>query len=145
MTSRSPWPLSTLLGRAEAQFAAEFDALLKDAGLTGMTLAHGANVMRHLDETRPVRLGALADQAHVTKQAISQQVAQLESHGFVHVERDPIDRRSKTVRLTDKGKRSQQIARPLFSRLERQWHRRYGPAEVRDLRRILESILDHEA
>lgn len=137
-----PFPLSTLLGRVESVFAAEYDARVKGAGMDGMTLSLGTNVIRHLDGDHGVRLGTLAEKAGVTKQAISQQVAHLATHGYVQVEPHPADNRAKVVRLTDKGRRSQQIGRPLFAELERDWHRRFGREEVQELRRILESMLD---
>jgi DNA-binding MarR family transcriptional regulator len=87
-------------------------------------------------------LGALAEMAGVTKQAISQQVAHLEARGYVVVEPDPADSRAKAVRLTERGRQSQQLGRPLFGELEEDWQRRFGATDVRELRRILEAILE---
>jgi len=135
-----PFPLSTLLGRVEAIYTTEFDSRLSEAGLPDMTLSLGTNVMRHLHGDAGVRMGRLADLAGVTKQAISQQVAHLKRTGYVVVEPDPDDHRAKQVRLTDKGIWSQQVSRPIFAELEKQWRRRFGPA-VDDLRAALEQIL----
>lgn len=135
-----PFPLSTLLGRVEAVYTAEFDRLLSEAGLPDMTLSLGTNVMRHLHGDAGVRMGELADLSGVTKQAISQQVAHLERTGYVVVETDPDDHRAKQVRLTEKGLWSQDVARPIFGQLEEQWRRRFGPV-VGDLRGALEQIL----
>lgn len=134
-------PLSTLLGRVQSIYAAEFDRRLAEADMPDMSLSLGSNVMRHLTTGGGVRLGALAESAGVTKQAISQQVAHLESRGYVVVEIDPDDSRAKRVRLTEKGAWSQQVARPLFAELERDWQQRFGGEELRDLRRVLEQIL----
>lgn len=136
-----PFPLSTLLGRVQAIYVAEFDRRLAEAGMADLSLSLGTNVMRHLHGDQGVRLGVLAEMAGVTKQAISQQVAHLESHGYVLVETDPHDSRAKQVRLTDKGIRSQEIARPIFAALERDWQQRFGATEIDDLRAALEGIL----
>lgn len=135
-------PLSTLLGRARSVFAVEFEERIRSAGLDGMTLSLGINVMRHLSGDNRIRLGVLAEQAGVTKQAISQQVTYLEANGYVVVEPDPDDSRAKTVRLTEKGIGSQMVARPIFSAVERDWEKRFGREDVKDLRRILERILE---
>lgn len=137
-----PLPLSTLLGRVQSAFAAEFDERLADVGMADISLSLGTNVLRHLDGDRGVRLGALAEMAGVTKQAISQQVAHLEARGYVVVEPDPADSRAKAVRLTERGRQSQQLGRPLFGELEDDWQRRFGATDVRELRRILEAILE---
>jgi DNA-binding MarR family transcriptional regulator len=137
-----PLPLSSLLGRVQAAFAAEFDERLAGVGMGDLSLSLGSNVLRHLEEDRGVRLGVLAEMAGVTKQAISQQVTDLERRGYVVVEPDPADHRAKSVRLTDKGRESQRVGRPLFGKLEKDWQQRYGTDDVRELRRILEAILE---
>lgn len=140
-TFRFPLPLSTLLGRVQAIYTAEFDRRLAEAGMPDLSLSLGTNVMRHLHAARGVRLGALAEMAGVTKQAISQQITHLETRGYVIVETDPDDGRAKQVRLTDKGARSQDASRPLFAALERDWQQRFGATEISDLRGSLERIL----
>lgn len=137
-----PLPLSTLLGRVQSAFAAEFDERLVDVGMADISLSLGTNVLRHLEGDQGVRLGALAEMAGVTKQAISQQVAHLEARGHVVVEVDPADSRAKSVRLTERGRESQRLGRPLFRELEEDWQRRFGASDVRELRRILEAILE---
>lgn len=136
------FPLTTLLGRVQAIFAAEYDRRLAEAGMPDLSLALGTNVMRHLTPDSGLRLNELADRAGVTKQAISQQVAYLESRGYVRVEPDPNDSRAKRVTLTDKGRRSQEQARPLFKAVEANWQERFGRDEIRQLRELLEGILE---
>lgn len=138
---RFPFPLSTLLGRVQAIYAAEFDRRLAEAGMPDLSLSLGTNVMRHLHGDQGTRLGSLVQMAGVTKQAISQQVSHLEAHGYVLVETDPDDSRAKQVRLTDKGAWSQQVSRPIFADLEKEWQQRFGATEISDLRAALERIL----
>lgn len=138
---RFPFPLSTLLGRVQAIYAAEFDRRLAEAGMADLSLSLGTNVMRHLHGDQGIRLGSLVEMAGVSKQAISQQVSHLQARGYVLVETDPDDSRAKQVRLTDKGARSQQVSRPIFAALENEWQQRFGATEIRDLRAALERIL----
>ena len=142
MATRFALPLSALLGRARSVFVDEFEERIHSAGLDGMTLSLGINVMRHLSGDNRIRLGVLAERAGVTKQAISQQVTYLEANGYVVVEADPDDSRAKTVRLTEKGRDSQRVARPIFGAVERDWEKRFGREDIKDLRRILERILE---
>ncbi len=136
-----PFPLSTLLGRLQATYAAEYNQRLAEAGLPDLSLSLGTNVLRHLGDGAAVRMGSLAEMAGVTKQAISQQVAHLQARGYVTAEPDPEDSRAKQVRLTDMGARSLTASRSLFRDLEEDWQQRFGRAEVADLRRSLERIL----
>ncbi len=135
-----PLPLPALLSQALAAFTIEFEQEMAEAGFPELSLALGANVMRFLGEDG-LRIGALAELAGVSKQAISQQVAYLEKHGFVYTEADPADSRAKIVRLTERGLKSQEVCRPLFGAVERHWRRRYGRHDVLALRDALEAIV----
>ena len=135
------YPLATLLARTESLLTAEFDQRLAAAGFPDLSFALGTNILRHLDADAGLRVGALAEMSVVTKQAISQQLAHVQAHGYVIVERDPADSRAKTVRLTKRGAESQRVARRLFAELERDWRDRYGHERLRQLRDHLEVIL----
>lgn len=132
-------PLSALLSQLLTAFTSEFEEDVAGAGFSEMSLALGSNVMRFLGEDG-LRVGALARLAGVSKQAVSQQVAYLEKHGYVTIEPDAADQRAKVVRLTPRGQATQDVCRPLFGELERRWQRRYGRDEVRRLRESLEAI-----
>jgi DNA-binding MarR family transcriptional regulator len=134
-------PLSTLLSRVSAAFTAEFERRLSDAGFPDLTFSLGTNVLRFL-RPGPVRMSSLAEMSGVTKQAISQQVAYLEAHGYVAVEPDAADSRAKLVRLTPMGQRSNEAAESLFAAVERDWRNRFGGEDLRQLRTLLEGILD---
>ena len=131
------WPLQELLGRLYRQFAEEFHAAMAEAGYGDITLAHGTNVLRFLDDAG-VRIGRLAELSGLSKQALSQQVKYLEAHGYVTVEPDPTDNRSKLVRNTKRGWDCRAVARPLFVEIERGWSHRMGFQDLRRLRTSLE-------
>jgi DNA-binding MarR family transcriptional regulator len=58
------------------------------------------------DAAEPVSLGALSDKLGLSLPAVSRAVDGLVKRGFVKREEDPLDRRSKRVRLTASGRRS---------------------------------------
>lgn len=133
-------PLSALLSQALAAFTIEFEREIGEAGFGDLSLALGSNALRFLGEDG-LRIGEVAALAGVSKQAASQQVAYLEKQGYVQVGPDPEDSRAKVVRLTAKGRRSQEVCRPLLGEVERRWRRRYGREEVRRLRASLEVLV----
>lgn len=129
--------MQELLNRLYREFAFEFERRMAEAGYDDVTLAHGTNVLRFVPE-EGVRVSALAARSRLTKQALSQQVKYLEAHGYVTVEPDPVDRRSKVVRNTKRGWDCRSVARPLFGDIERAWARRVGAHELSQLRAALE-------
>lgn len=134
-------PLSALFAQALAAFTLEFEREVADAGFPDLSLALGSNALRFLDSDEDLRIGAIAARAGVSKQAASQQVAHLEKHGYVEVGPDPEDSRAKVVRLTPRGRRSQEVCRPLLDKVEHRWEERYGPEVVRSLRTSLEALV----
>jgi len=133
-------PLSALLSQVLTAFTVEFERELAQAGWPEMSLSMGSNVMRFLDEDG-LRIGTIAELAGVSKQAISQQVAFLERNGYVAVGPDPHDSRAKVVRLTEHGRSTRDVCRPLFGTVQQRWERRYGRAEIRQLRAALEAVV----
>ena len=132
-------PLSELLSQILVAYADEFERRLSEAGHAELSLPLGANVLRFLDRDG-VRVGTLARRSHVSKQAISQQVAYLEQLGYVKVTSDPGDGRAKVVKLTTRGRHARAIAAPLFAHIERTWARRLGGREMEALRVSLETV-----
>jgi DNA-binding MarR family transcriptional regulator len=137
-------PLNTLLARASNAFTSEYEQRLALAGYGDISFAAATNVLRLLGED-VVQVGVLVAKSGVTKQAISQQLSHLTAHGYVRLEPDPADSRAKLVRLTDKGRRCQDVAGPLHETVERDWRRRFGRDEIGHLRISLEHIIDRLA
>jgi DNA-binding MarR family transcriptional regulator len=134
-------PLQELLMRVYRAYTVEFEDAMGEAGHPDLTLALGTNVLRFLDRDG-LRIGAIADLAGVSKQAISQQVGFLESKGYVVVVPDAEDSRAKVVTLTERGRLSGDIARPLFRTIERRWAQRLGRDEMRGARAALETLVE---
>lgn len=133
-------PLQELLTRVYRAYTLEFEEALALAGHPDLSLALGTNVVRFLNGNG-MRLGAIAELAGVSKQAISQQVAYLEAKGYVVLGPDPDDSRAKLVHLTELGRQSQAVTRPLFRSIERRWAQRLGRDEVQQMRSALEIVV----
>jgi DNA-binding MarR family transcriptional regulator len=69
---------------------------------SGLSLAR-TKVLRHLDQSGPVRPGALASVCGVVPHSITDIVDGLERDGLAERQPDPADRRAKLIRLTAKG------------------------------------------
>jgi DNA-binding MarR family transcriptional regulator len=101
VSAREPADVAPAIGAASRAMIAAMMARLGTRGFAGLTPAF-AGLIPLLDATG-ARATALAQQAGVTKQAMSQLVRELENRGYVEQARDPIDTRAKIVRLTRRG------------------------------------------
>lgn len=90
-----------LLNRAIARFEARVLAILADVGFADVRLAH-VGLTRNLD-FEGTRATEMATRATMTKQAMSELVAQCEAIGLVMRTQDPSDARAKVVRFTPRG------------------------------------------
>ena len=140
---RAMHPLGALLGQVQARFHEDCEARMAAAGFGDLSLAHGVNVMRHLQPGVPRRISEVVRLSTVTKQAISQQVAYLVERGYVAVTPDERDRRAKCVWLTVRGEAAQATTRRIFGEVESDWRDRYGADRMRELFATLEAIVTH--
>lgn len=90
-----------------------------------LRLSHSANILRwlHGDPVGPTELAALSG---ITKQAVSQQVAQLVALGYVEVVDDPADGRRQLLRLSAKGRDAQRVVHSTFATIESEWRGQLG-------------------
>ena len=93
--------IGRLLSNALRHFEARVIELLAEAGHTESTAMH-INATRHLD-IDGTRLTDMARRAAVTKQSMSELVAQLEALGIVARKLDPLDGRARIVYFTSQG------------------------------------------
>jgi len=131
-------PLPALLDDVADIGFAEFRARLSDTDHSVIRPGHGC-VFRFIDEGGS-RLTDLAQHSGLTKQAVSEAVADLERLGYVERAADPQDGRAKVIRLTDLGADARGTALGLFADMERAWAERYGAERVAALRELLEDI-----
>jgi DNA-binding MarR family transcriptional regulator len=96
-----PDDIAPAIGAASRAMIAALMARLSARGFEGMTPAF-AGLIPLLD-ARGARPTALAQQAGVSKQAMSQLIHELEARGYVEQVPDPTDTRAKIVRLNKRG------------------------------------------
>lgn len=124
--------------RALRRFEAQLQQRLHEDGYTDVTVGH-TNVLRHLD-SEGMRMGALARDAGVTKQAVTQAVRALAARDLVRLEPDPDDARAKRVVYTDRGRALVRCAVDHVAALEQRWADRLGPREYAGLRDALAAL-----
>jgi DNA-binding MarR family transcriptional regulator len=93
-------------------------------------------VIRALGEGS-LTLTQLADRLGVTKQAAIKVVDEMEARGFVARRLGQVDRRSKAIRLTERGHGVRRAALAASHRMEAELRRDIGAADVDAMRRVL--------
>jgi DNA-binding MarR family transcriptional regulator len=138
-------PVGALLRRPAVLVRHEVMASLHDAGFDDVLPAH-LGVFQHPgpDGMRP---GILAARTSASKQAMNHLLHQLEQGGYITRESHPDDRRTRVVRLTDRGWAAIGVIRETMTRLERHWADALGPELYAGLAHALlrlEQVLDDE-
>ncbi len=93
--------LAPVLGTAGRTLTATMMAKVAGCGFSDVTPAFASLLL--LVDASGARATTLAQQAGITKQAVSQLVRELEARDYVEQVPDPTDTRAKIVRLTEKG------------------------------------------
>src|SRR5690349_22662440 len=104
---------------------------LADAGFDDITQAQG-RVAARIGE-QGTRIGALAEQAQVTKQTASTLVDHLERGGYVRRVPDPADARATLVVFADRGRAAIAVARRVEQEVHAEWEQHLGRARTRAL------------
>jgi DNA-binding MarR family transcriptional regulator len=150
-------PLSTLLSQALVAFTIEFDnefehqmphRTTNHGSTTGshdgpwlVSLVMWSNCMQFIGEDG-VRVGELEDLARTPTNLNG-----MERWGYVTVQPDPADTRPKpprsawVIRATPKGKKAQEVWRPLFGVIEKRWEERFGKDRIDQLRESLKALV----
>jgi len=132
-------PLSAVLRHAEMLFVAEFEERIAASDFADLSLAHAANVLRFL-HSGPQRASQFIGSCGVSKQAVSQQIAQLEKNGYITSVPDPQDQRARILVLTERGLAAQAEVQRIFKAIEKTWTKYLGAEDATSLRRILEKL-----
>lgn len=85
----------------------------------------------------PARVTDLARLSGMTKQALGQFVALLETHGYVESSSDPLDRRVRMIQRTRRGDEVVATTHELWARVERGWRRKIGAERYSAFREVL--------
>jgi DNA-binding MarR family transcriptional regulator len=86
------------------------------------------------------RLTELAERMQITKQSLGELVDYLEPRGYVERIPDPADRRSKLVRLTQKGWQVHEDAAIFGGRIQENWTRCFGEKRMATLLQLLADL-----
>jgi DNA-binding MarR family transcriptional regulator len=132
--------LGGLLRLAEETMRSRVYARMAEAGFPDIRPAH-SSLLRNLPE-QGSRVSELAERAQMTKQGMGYLADSLAAAGYVKMAPDPIDRRAKRVRLTDKGRAASETMVRLSAETERELGALIGRSEMAQLRRLLERLAD---
>ncbi len=131
-------PVGALLRRPAVLVRHEVMSSLHDAGFDDVLPAHlGVFQYPGPDGQRP---GVLALRTHASKQAMNHLLHQLEAGGYLTRESHPDDRRTRVVRLTERGWGAMAVIRDTMTRLEQEWHRALGEDVYDGLAHALEQL-----
>jgi DNA-binding MarR family transcriptional regulator len=128
-----------LLRLLHQHWSQAIEVALEKAGFEDIR-PHHANVVTFLTD-RGRQVSELTRLAHVRKQTMAQAVEELERLGYVERRPDPNDRRARLVFLTDKGRSMRPVTMAAGRRVDAQWARVIGRAELETLRATLQQAL----
>src|SRR3954468_3943829 len=136
-------PMAGLLEIAKDAFFEDFRAELEQTEFADIRPTHGC-VFRFVRGSG-MRLTVLAEMAGMTKQSVGEVVDDLVARGYVKRIPDPEDKRAKLICLTERGERAQATGLALFTKVEKQWAKRYGAERIAQARELLEEVAADEA
>ena len=142
MADESQAPLARLLGLCSAKFSQQLLQALWDAGFTDQRKVY--------DKVFPfvppegIRLTDLAERAGMTKQAMSELVADLVALDYLERTPDPADGRAKLITFTDRGWAAVDTVLAAFRETEDALVTRLGKRRMVELRRTLMELLAGE-
>lgn len=110
------------------------------SGYLGLKL-NWDSVFINLDYQQGSRVVDLAAINGLTKQAMSQVVADIEAHGYVTKQDDPSDGRAKKVVLTPKGKKLVRDSIEAQNRVVARYELLVGEKKISELKRVLADVV----
>jgi DNA-binding MarR family transcriptional regulator len=122
--------------RAYSELALE---KLHEAGHEGLTLFHTA-LVSNLD-IEGTHIKVLAERAGMSKQAMGQLVAELETRGYIQTAPDPRDKRATLVTFTEQGLKLLQDAYQVKKAIEKDYTTILGKEGMQQLWGLLEHLL----
>ncbi len=139
MSRRPQGPfIGGLLRDAWQVVRARIDADVRAAGFDDIGQAHLSLFRwRGMDGMRPTEV---AHQAWISKQAANDLLRDLEDWGYIRREVDPVDKRSRIIRLTARGRQLHRTALTAAREAERALERQLGTRRFRSLERTLHEI-----
>src|SRR4051812_12420276 len=109
--------LGFLLAKAATRWNELLAAGLAEHGFPEVRPAYGS-VLLPLFESDGLRMGALAEQARLSKQTLTSMVGQMERDGLVTLKADPGDGRARLVHLTPRARELRDVAEEVLADLD---------------------------
>lgn len=136
-----PLPLGSLLSAAAQRLTAKLDRELAAAGFADLR-SHHTPLFMVIDPagTRP---SDLARRAHLTKQAMGEQLTYLLDRGYLEQLPDPSDGRAKLVRLTERGWAAVAAGEAVVNAFDAWLDGEVGADQVQATRRLLGHVIEH--
>lgn len=132
--------LGRFLLNAFRRFERDLLRRLREAGFANVRIVH-LRVIRQMDMDG-TRISVLAERAGVTKQAMSQLIAECVRLAFLRMEFDASDRRARIVRFTSHGAALIERARSIIVEIEAEFARILGQQRNRSLYSALTVLAD---
>lgn len=102
-------------------------------------------VFLNLDFREGSRIVDLAQANGLTKQAMSQIVAEIEKQGYIVKQEDPEDGRAKKIALTARGKQLIQDSMQAYVELEAEYEKLIGAEKLAQLKAIAAELVENRA
>ena len=136
-------PIAGLLNEVKVAAVRKLFERLRLEGFSHVREGHGC-VFGFIDIERGSRLTELAERAGLTKQAVGEAVAEMESFGYVERVPDPGDKRATIIKLTPSGLEACLTGRRIFAEIEREWAEEFGEELLAKMREAAERIAASE-
>jgi len=131
--------IGALIKQINDRLQAELDAALKDGGITASQL----RVLVILNESdKTVTQKDIETILGVSHPTVTGLVSRLENNGFVETYFDPLDKRNKIVRLTDKSRELSQRVQFSPEIMEKRLSSNITPREKETLIKLLSKVRD---
>jgi DNA-binding MarR family transcriptional regulator len=132
--------LGFLLAKAMQRWNELLAERFASAGYSDVRPSYGS-VLLPLFEQDGLRMGELAERAHLSKQTMTEMVRRLERDGLVDRRTDPNDGRASLIFLTDRSRSFEPIAERVLGELNRLVRRRLPDDRVDELKAGLRELL----
>ena len=133
--------LGFLLAKAMQRWNELLAERFSAAGYGDIRPSYGS-VLLPLFEEDGLRMGELAQRAHLSKQTMTELVRRLERDGLVERRADPDDGRAFLIFLTPRSRSFEPVAQRVLGELDRLVRRRLPDAHVEKLKAGLRELLD---
>lgn len=129
------------LRKAARRITQIYDAYVEPFGVTITQFG----LLAHLRVLDGISVGALAERLVMDPTTLTRNLRPLQAKGFVVLEPDPADRRSRSLHLTEQGREVLRAARPAWARAQHHVEEVLGNPEAAVLNTALDCMLERFA